>query len=147
MMCRPRNFKVWVRVLICFLTASMIQPSLVLCFDHNGGAVVEYGPCNAPSCSASEASHFPDPLNQTCHSCADVPSSMADIGGKSSSTNPIEMASGIPHSTMVASLSRFLLTHSYATFPEFAHRDNSRPHFTHRDNSRHGTIRTTVLLI
>jgi hypothetical protein len=139
MMCRPRMFKAWVRVLTCFLMVSMIQPSLVLCFGPHEDDVVKHGPCDSPVRSAS--------LDQTCDSCADVPSSMADIGGRLSSTVPIGMVSGTPHSAKVASLSRLLFTHSNATFPGVAHRANSRPESAQWDNSCHITIRSTVLLI
>lgn len=134
MMCRPRIFKAWVRVLICFLIVGMIQPSLVLCFDHNADVIIEYGLSNSLSCSASEVSLFHHPLDQT----------MPSMGAKSSA---IGMAIGNQRSTRGASLSRLLFTHSYATFPGVAHRDQSRSESAHRDNSPHSTSRTTVLLI
>jgi hypothetical protein len=134
MMCRPRIFKAWVRVLICFLIASTIQPSLVLCFDHDVDAIVEYGLSKSLSCSASEVSLFHHPLDQT----------MPSMGAKSSS---IGMALGSHRSTRGASLSRLLFTHSYATCPSVAHQDNSLSQSAHQNNSRHITIRTTVLLI
>lgn len=134
MMCHPRIHKGWVRVLTCFLMVSMVQPSLVLCFDRGGGAIAEYGLFNSLSGSASEVSFFHHPLDPT----------MPSMGVKSSSTG---MAIGSQRSTRGASLSRLLFTHSYATVPEFAHRDNSRPESPHRDNSSHSTIQTTVLLI
>lgn len=148
MMCRPRNFRAWARVLICILIVSMIQPSLVLCFDPHGGDVLTCGPHNPRSGSASGASLFSDPLDQTCHSCADVPSSMTDIGGRSSSTDPIGMVNGTSHTAKFASLSRLLFTHSYSTCPSVPHRDNSLSESAHRnDSSRSTTTRTTVLLI
>jgi hypothetical protein len=134
-------------VLTCLLMVSMIQPNLILCFDPHGGDAAKYGSCNTPSGSTSEASLASDPVNQTCHSCADVPNTMTDIGGKSSSSDPIGMISGTSYSAKVASLTRLLCTHSYTNFPGVAHRDNSRPESAHRDHSSHSTSRTTVLLI
>lgn len=147
MMCRPRIFKGWVRVLICLLMVSTIQPSFVSWSEPLGGDAAKYGSCNSPPSSTSEVSLFQHPVDQTCHSCADVPSSMTGIGGRSSSTDPIGMVNGTSRTTKFASLSRLLFTHSYATCPSVAHQDNSLSQSAHQNNSRHSTIRTTVLLI
>jgi len=146
-MCRPRIFKVWVRVLICFLLVSMIQPSLVLCLAPGGSDEVRCGPLTAPYGSASEASFSCDPLDRTCLPRADVPSSMADIGGKSSSPDPMGIVNGTPHTAKISSLFRILYTHSVLIFSGAPHRGNSRPESAHRNNSYHSTIRSTVLLI
>jgi hypothetical protein len=139
-MCHPRILKSLVRVLMCILVMSMVQPNLILCFGQDGKVRMESSSCSLfasagsafnPCCLSSSSD------DQPCGSCEDVPISMHAIRAGSSQTHSAGMAKATLYSSLAALLPQpsGISLQKILTWPAQA------------DDFGLSTIRATVLLI